>query len=67
MSLARGADWLAVPVCGVVGGLAGGVFSRIVIMTARGFSNPVGRAIKSHPLCFALACGFAVAICGLMS
>ncbi|MET3908466.1 H+/Cl- antiporter ClcA [Bradyrhizobium sp. S3.3.6] len=67
MSLARGADWLAVPLCGVVGGLAGGLFSRVVIAMARGFKNPLGRAIKGHPLWFAFACGLAVAICGLMS
>ncbi|MGY0573341.1 chloride channel protein [Bradyrhizobium sp. RDM12] len=66
-SLARGADWLAVPLCGVVGGLAGGLFSRVVIAMARGFKNPLGRAIKRHPLWFAFACGLAVAICGLIS
>ncbi|MDA9469266.1 chloride channel protein [Bradyrhizobium sp. CCBAU 53415] len=66
-SLARGTDWLAVPLCGVVGGLAGGLFSRIVIAMARGFKNPLGRAIKGHPLWFAFACGIAVAICGLVS
>src|SRR3954469_17612107 len=48
MSLAPGADWLAVPVCGVVGGGAGGVFSRIVITMARGLAHPFGRAVKSH-------------------
>ena len=67
MSLASGTDWLAVPLCGVVGGLAGGLFSRIVIATARGFKNPLGRMIKGHPLWFAFACGIAVAICGLVS
>lgn len=67
MTLARGADWLAVPLCGVVGGLAGGLFSRTVIAMARGFKNPIGRAVKGHPLWFAFACGLAVAICGLVS
>ncbi|RXH21886.1 chloride channel protein [Bradyrhizobium nanningense] len=67
MSLARGTDWLAVPLCGVAGGLAGGLFSRIVIAMARGFKNPLGYAIKDHPLWFAFACGIAVAICGLVS
>lgn len=66
-SLARGTDWLAVPLCGVAGGLAGGLFSRIVIAMARGFKTPLGRAIKGHPLWFAFACGIAVAICGLVS
>ncbi|WP_426407728.1 chloride channel protein [Bradyrhizobium ganzhouense] len=67
MSLARGADWLAVPLCGVVGGIAGGLFSRVVIAMARGFKNPLGRAIKGHPLWFAFVCGLAVAVCGLVS
>lgn len=67
MSLTRGADWLAVPLCGVAGGLAGGLFSRIVVAMAYGFKNPLGRAIKGHPLWFAFACGIAVAICGLVS
>ncbi|EKS29075.1 chloride channel protein [Afipia felis] len=66
-TLRVGMDWLAVPVCGVVGGLAGGLFSRILILMARGIRNPAGRAIKSHPLLFALVCGFAVAICGIVS
>ncbi|QDF38687.1 chloride channel protein [Bradyrhizobium symbiodeficiens] len=66
-SLARGPDWLAVPLCGVAGGLAGGLFSRIVITMARGGKNSLGRAIKGHPLWFAFACGLAVAICGLVS
>ncbi len=66
-TLRMGMDWLAVPVCGVVGGLAGGVFSRILILMARGIRHPAGYAIKNYPLLFALACGFAVAICGIMS
>jgi H+/Cl- antiporter ClcA len=67
LALRHGTDWLAIPVCGVAGGLAGGLFSRIVIMMARGFANPVGRAIKRHVLGFALICGLAVAICGIIS
>src|ERR1700761_6440950 len=67
MALRHGADWLAIPICGVAGGLLGGLFSRIVIMMARGFANPVGRAIKRHSLWFALVCGLAVAICGIVS
>ncbi len=66
-TLHAGMDWLAVPVCGVVGGLAGGLFSRILIVMARGIPNAFGRAIKNNPLLFALACGLAVAICGIAS
>ncbi|MHC2251951.1 H+/Cl- antiporter ClcA [Bradyrhizobium embrapense] len=65
--LRNGADWLAVPLCGVGGGLAGGLFSRILIAMARGFANPLGRAIKRYPVGFAAICGLAAAICGIAS
>ncbi|MGJ4996864.1 chloride channel protein [Bradyrhizobium sp. HKCCYLS3077] len=67
IALAKGIDWLAVPICGVIGGAAGGLFSRILITMARGLPGTIGRAIKAHPLPFALVCGFAVALCGLAS
>src|SRR6202012_331007 len=67
MGLRNGIDWLAVPLCGVAGGLAGGLFSRLLIVMAQGFSNPVGRTIKRYPICFAATCGLAAAICGLAS
>ncbi|MCP3416797.1 chloride channel protein [Bradyrhizobium brasilense] len=66
-ALRNGTDWLAVPLCGVAGGLAGGLFSRILIAMARGFANPVGRAIKRYPVGFAAICGLAAAICGIAS
>jgi H+/Cl- antiporter ClcA len=67
-ALQFGADWLAVPFCGVAGGLLGGLFSRILIAMARGFPNLfVGRAVKRFPLAFALVCGVGVALCGLAS
>ena len=65
--LKNGIDWLAVPLCGVAGGLAGGLFSRIVIAVAQGIPGVAGRAIKRHPVVFAFACGLAVAVCGLVS
>jgi H+/Cl- antiporter ClcA len=65
--LRNGTDWLAIPVCGVAGGLAGGVFSRLVIEIARGLPGRLGLLAKRHPLAFALACGLGVALCGLAS
>jgi H+/Cl- antiporter ClcA len=65
--LGHGTDWLAVPVCGVAGGLAGGLFSRVVIATARGLPAMPGRVIKQYPIAFALVCGLGVAVCGLVS
>ena len=65
--LRDGVDWLAVPLCGVVGGFAGGLFSRIVIAVARiARTGPCG-AIKRSPIVFAMLCGIAVALCGLAS
>jgi H+/Cl- antiporter ClcA len=65
--LQHGSDWLAIPVCGVIGGLLGGVFSRIVVLMARNLPGALGRAIKGHPLSFAFVCGLSVAACGLAS
>ena len=65
--LRNGFDWLAVPLCGVVGGLAGGIFSRIVIEVAGGFRSGAARALKARPLIFAMLCGVGVACCGLLS
>src|SRR5215475_3065179 len=47
MALRGGADWLAIPVCGIAGGLMGGLFSRIVVGAAR------NRVINRHPLLLA--------------
>jgi len=65
--LRNGTDWLAVPLCGVVGGLAGGLFSRLVIEMSRSFSGRLWPAIKGYPVSFAFACGLAVALCGIAS
>lgn len=65
--LRPGLDWLAVPLCGVVGGLTGGLFSRIVIIMARGLPWAFGRAIKRYPIPVALVCGLGVALCGIAS
>jgi len=66
-TLRVGLDWLAVPLCGVAGGLAGGLFSRIVIAVARGLPGRIGPAVKRHPILFAMMCGLGVAACGLAS
>jgi H+/Cl- antiporter ClcA len=65
--LRNGTDWLAIPLCGVAGGFAGGAFSRAVIAMARGLPGGVGRLAKRHPVAVALSCGIGVALCGLAS
>jgi H+/Cl- antiporter ClcA len=61
------AGWLAVPICGVVGGFLGGLFSRILIQFGRGIPGGVGHAIKRHPIVFATFCGLGVGLCGIAS
>ena len=65
MPLGRG--WLAVPVCAIVGGLLGGVFSRLVILCLAGDpSRGIRRFIVARPILFAMLCGLGVALCGLL-
>lgn len=59
--------WLAVPFCGVVGGLLGGVFSRVLVEVARGLPGRIGPAVKHHPVLFACGCGVVVSLCGIAS
>ena len=66
-SLTLGTSWLAAPVCGVVGGLAGGLFSRILIGSARGVKALGGEFAKRRPVVFAALCGLAVAVIGTLS
>ncbi|RAI59476.1 chloride channel protein [Roseicella frigidaeris] len=66
-TLQGAAGWLAVPVCGLAGGLLGGAFSRILVEVARGLPGAAGRAIRRHPVRFAMLCGLGTALCGLAS
>ena len=52
------ASWLAIPVCGVIGGLGGGLFASALVGGARRLA-PV---MRSHPYLLAFACGLAVAV-----
>ncbi|MGV8832942.1 MAG: chloride channel protein [Devosia sp.] len=64
-TMAIGAHWFAVPVVGVVCGLAGGTFSRVVIAFAVGLPGRAGRLVAKHPVIFAASCGLIVAVCGV--
>ena len=56
-------DWIAVLVCGVTGGLLGGVFSSVLVNGNRRLRPYVSR----FPLRVALVCGLTVAAAGLLS
>ncbi|HEX2528181.1 MAG TPA: chloride channel protein [Geminicoccus sp.] len=62
-----GSIWLAVLLCGVVGGLLGGVFGRIVILLAFAERQPLLAPIVRHKVPFAAGCGLLVALIGLVT
>ena len=55
--------WLGVVVCGVVGGLTGGLFSQLLITG----SNKLRPYMRTHWLFIALVSGLSVAILGILS
>jgi H+/Cl- antiporter ClcA len=57
------ADWFAIPVCGVVGGLLGGLFSQILISG----SEHIAPLRLRHPMWVAAGCGLAIAAAGFAS
>ena len=57
------ASWLAVLVCGVLGGALGGLFSRMLICSTRTFAP----WHLKYPLRIALICGLGIAVIGLFS
>jgi H+/Cl- antiporter ClcA len=52
---------------GVVAGLAGGLFSRLLVASARGLPDRFSRWRAQYPLRFAAGCGLAVAVIGLVT
>lgn len=61
--LVEWAEWRAVLMCGLVGGLAGGIFSRTLIAGLQGVKRLRGRYGWRVPA----ACGIGVALLGLLS
>jgi H+/Cl- antiporter ClcA len=55
--------WIAIPVCGVIGGLLGGLFSAALVNGAR----RLGPVVKQHPYLVAFSCGLLVAVVGYIS
>jgi H+/Cl- antiporter ClcA len=60
-------DWVAVLLCGLTGGLLGGLFSRLVLAAADGLPGRVGVWMRHHPVRFAAAGGVLLAVIGLVS
>ena len=66
-SLPLGHAWLAVLECGVFAGLLGGLFARLILLSRRGPLSALGRLRERHPVSFAVGCGFALAVLGVLS
>jgi H+/Cl- antiporter ClcA len=65
--LSNDAAWLAVIVCSLAGGLAGGLFSQALIIAARGLPGRAGQWIMRYPVAFAALCGLLLAVIGTLS
>jgi H+/Cl- antiporter ClcA len=59
--------WIAVVLCGCACGLFGGLFARLLIAMSRGLPGRVGVLARARPVAFSAACGFALALIGLIS
>jgi H+/Cl- antiporter ClcA len=60
-------DWFVVPVVAVTGGVAGGIFSRIVLWGSRRLPSTFGGFGQRRPIVFAALCGLGVALVGVAS
>lgn len=66
-TLALAVAWKPVLICGLGGGLLGGIFTRVLLAFAGGLPGQIGAAIKAHPFIFAALCGLGVAALGIAS
>lgn len=65
-TLAIGAMLVICPVAGIVGGVAGGLFTRIVLSAAMP-RHPLLKRLRSRPVLFAGGCGLVVAVLGVVT
>ncbi len=66
-SLPLGHAWLAVLLTGVICGLSGGIFARLILLSRQGPLAWIGRLRARGPVVFAVGCGLALAVIGLLS
>jgi len=68
MSIPLNASWLSVAVCGGIGGLLGGAFSRsLLFVSTKGLPGILGKLMQNRPVLFAGLCGLLLAGIGLAS
>ncbi len=64
-SLLGPGSWAVVVAAGIIGGVLGGAFSRLVIVITRRAPAAFGGAIRRRPVAFAAGCGLLLAIIGI--
>ena len=62
-SLPSGTSWLAIPICGVFGGLLGGLFSQALVSGGK-ILNPL---LKAYPIRVVFICGVIISLMGFLS
>ncbi|HEX7816898.1 chloride channel protein [Dyella sp.] len=67
IALPLGQAWWAVLATGLICGLAGGLFARLILPSDRGFLGMVGRLRARQPVIFAAACGLALVLLSQMT
>ncbi|MEP6940445.1 MAG: chloride channel protein [Rudaea sp.] len=65
--LPLGQSWLAILLCGVCGGIGGGLFVRLILLGGRGPLSRIGALRTRRPVLFAAGCGIALALLGIAS
>ena len=66
-SLPLGHAWMAVLLTGIICGLLGGLFARLILLSRHGPLAYIGRLRAHAPVLFATGCGLALAMIGLLS
>jgi len=59
--------WTVVPLCGVIGGLTGGLFARVMLAIRFGIPRLMQKVPRIRPFHIALVCGLLVAVFGWWS
>ena len=66
-NLPLGKAWLAVLLSGIICGLLGGLFARLILLSRHGPLAYIGRLRAYTPVLFAVGCGLALALIGVYS
>ena len=66
-ALPLGQSWAAVLLCGVLCGLAGGLFARLILLEGNRMLSRIAAVRARWPIAFAASCGLALAIIGIIS